>query len=338
MCGLRVVNSLPVEGWHEFLAGNANSNIFHTPEIFEVFAETTGLQPALWAVVDEESCPKALLLPVQISLFSGPLHSLSTRNVVYGSVIWDQDQPGLDAIELLLHTYASQARGKALFTELRNLGDLADVQPALQRHGFQYADHLNYLIDLNRTPEALMRSIGARTRKNIRRALRDRKVVIEELTDEHQLKPWYEVLQQTYRNARVPLADLSLFQAAYEILQPKGMIRFTQARVGTAIAATSVELLYRDVVYGWYGGIDRRLRTYDANELLMWHILAWGAEHGYTTYDFGGAGVPGQAYGPRDFKAKFHGRLVNYGRNTLISAPARLWLSKAAYAVYRQFI
>jgi lipid II:glycine glycyltransferase (peptidoglycan interpeptide bridge formation enzyme) len=88
-------------------------------------------------------------------------------------------------------------------------------------------------------------------------------------------------------------------------------------------------------MYGWYGGMDRAYSKYVPNELLMWNVLKWGAENGYCQYDFGGAGRPDEEYGVRDFKAKFGGKLVCYGRNTYIHLPGALWLSKQGYQVVR---
>ena len=45
---------------------------------------------------------------------------------------------------------------------------------------------------------------------------------------------------------------------------------------------------------------------------------------GYRLFDFGGAGKADEVYGPRKFKAKVSGTLVNYGRNTFIDSSLRL--------------
>jgi serine/alanine adding enzyme len=67
----------------------------------------------------------------------------------------------------------------------------------------------------------------------------------------------------------------------------------------------------------------------------MWDVIKWGAGNGYGVLDFGGAGKPGEIYGVRDFKAKFNGRRVNYGRNTHVHAPLRMKVSETAYQVAR---
>lgn len=336
--GLQVVRTLPDEAWSRFVDGHPQGNVFHTPEMFQVFARTRGYQPTLWAAVDCHDCPLALFLPVRITLMGGPLRRLTTRAVAYGSALCVLDAEGQEALRRLLQAYRENSEPAPLFTELRNLSNTEVIQPILQEQGFVYEDHLNYLINLGRSPDAIMRSIGSRTRKNIRRGLRRGKVVIEEATSNEQVAECYDVLLQTYRAAQVPLADRSLFEAAFDLLYPRGMVRFSLARVAHTPVAASVELLHKDVIHGWYGGMVRHYSSYLPSELLMWHILQWGATNGYRLYDFGGAGRPGEEYGVRHFKAKFGGQLVCYGRNTCVHAPMALRVSRSGYRIFRQIL
>jgi len=305
--------------------------------MFQVFARAKGYRPTLWAVAHDAGQVLALLLPVQITLRGGLLRRLTTRAVVCGSVLYDPSPAGMEALVMLLRAYAQEAGREVLFTELRNLSDMSAVQPVLNDCGFVYEDHLNYMIELKHPPEAIIQSIGPRTRKHIRRGLRRGEIVVEEAREREQVAVCYDLLRQSYQRARIPLAGRSLFEAAFDLLYTKGMVRFTLARVGQVPVAASVELLYKDVIYGWYGGVDRTYGSYTPNEMLMWHILQWGAENGYRVYDFGGAGRTDEEYGVRDFKAKFGGTLVCYGRNTYVHAPALLRLSQWGYRIYQHF-
>ncbi len=333
---MKIVRSTALDKavWRRFVDEHPAGNIFHTPEMFEVFARTAGHRPTLWAAVDGEQV-LALLPAVQVTLAGGPWRFLTTRAIAYGGLLCAPDDRGRDALARLLDAYVAGVGGVPLFTELRHLADVRTIQPLLAERGFAYEEHLNYLIALDRPVDEVMQAIGRRTRKNIRRGLRKGIVAIEEVWDREGVAACYELLRQTYRAARVPLADRSLFEAAFDVLHPRGMVRFTLARVEGVPVAASVELLYKDVIYGWYGGVDRAYSAYVPNELLMWRILEWGVEHGYRVYDFGGAGRPDEEYGVRDFKAKFGGDLVCYGRNVYVHAPVRLSLSKAGYAAYR---
>lgn len=331
-------NNLPEDKWRGFVEQHPAGNIFHTPEMYQVFAQAKNHQPLLWAATDGEGQVLALLLPVQITLRDGLLRRLTTRAVVYGSVLYDPSPVGEEALAGLLRTYVHETGREVLFTELRNLSDLSPVQPVLNNNGFAYEDHLNYLVDLSRPPEAVLQSMGKRTRKKIRRALRQGEVMIEEVKRREQVVLCYELLRRTYATARVPLADRSLFEAAFDVLHPRGMIKFLLARIDDSYVAGSVELVYKDTIYGWYGGMDRAYSHYIPNELLLWHIFRWGAENGHKVYDFGGAGKPDEEYGVRDFKAKFGGELVCFGRNIYVHAPALMRLSRWAYSAYRRFL
>jgi lipid II:glycine glycyltransferase (peptidoglycan interpeptide bridge formation enzyme) len=116
------------------------------------------------------------------------------------------------------------------------------------------------------------------------------------------------------------------------------MIRCTLASIGSTPVAVSIDLLYRETVYGWYGGVDRAFGSHNPNELLTWHVFEWGSTHGYRRYDWGGAGTPGEAYGVRDFKAKFGGEVVSFGRNVCIHAPFRFRMSRTVYQICRRWL
>jgi serine/alanine adding enzyme len=335
---ISIVNDLPEDQWRAYVEDHPRGNIFQTPEMFQVFSKAKNHKPTLWAAVDENGHILALLAPVQVSLNDGLLRPLTTRAVAYGSVLYSPGPEGEKALVTLLRTYVNKSKGKMLFTELRNLSDLKAVQPVLNECGFSYEDHLNFLIDLDRPPEQVMQDIGSRTRKNIRRGLRKGEVILRHVTVREEISLCYELFQRSYANAQVPLADISLFEAAFDVLHPRDMVRFWLARVEDIYVATSVELLFKDVVYGWYGGVDRDYSNHMPGELLTWHILEWGAKRGYRVYDFGGAGKPDEDYGVRDFKAKFGGELVCFGRNTYVHSPRLLSLSELGYRIYRRLL
>lgn len=335
---IKVVRHLRKEEWRSFVEEIPMGNIFHTPEMFQVYSHAKDFKPTFWAAVDNLHRPLALFLPVQITVLDGLMRRFSTRAVAFGSLLSVPGAEGRKSISMLLEAYKRETRNHALFTELRNISNLGELQPVFREQGFAYEDHLNYLIDIRRSHDDIFKSFGRRTRKNIRRCINQGSVQIEVVADREGIPSCYNLLRQVYKFARVPLADQSLFESAFDLLSPKNMIMITVARVGEAVAAVSLDLLYKGIIYGWYGGADRAYSSHVPNEILMWHILKWGAEQGYQCYDFGGAGKPDEDYGVRDFKAKFGGELVNFGRNTCVHSPRLLALSKFGYSALRRFL
>jgi len=163
-------------------------------------------------------------------------------------------------------------------------------------------------------------------------------VVVEEATDPAQVPAAYAILRGVYRRLQVPLADQALFQAAFDILQPAGLFKIILARVEGKAVGVMTLLLHAGVIIYWYTGVDKAYSAYRANDLLVWHALEWGSRNGYHTFDFGGAGKPGEEYGVRDFKAKFGGELVSYGRYQCVHSPRLLHLSERGYGVLRRFL
>jgi serine/alanine adding enzyme len=332
---MRVVNDLDRNVWRQFVEGNPRGNIFHTPEMYDVFLRTEGHHPSVWAVMEGDDRVLALLIPVEIILYRR-LRRLSSRSVVYGGVLWEPSPHGHKGLSHLLAHYKEQVRNQNLFTEVRNLADTDGVQPIMRQSEFFYEDHLNYLIDLDRPPKEIMGGMRKRTRKHISSGIRKGDVTVQAIESRSCLPDCYALIERAYRRARIPVAPKSLFESAFDVLSSKGMVQFLLACVEDTPVATSVELMYKDVVYGWYSGMDRSYSSYTPNEMIMWHILRWGCEHGYRIYDFGGAGKPDEDYGVRRFKAKFGGELVNYGRNIFVGSRLFLRVSEFAYEAARR--
>jgi serine/alanine adding enzyme len=302
--------------------------------MFKVFTRTKGYKPTLWAAVDKSHSPLALLLPIQITLINGLFYHWTTRAVVYGSVLCAPGSEGIDALKLLLQAYKRGMHGNFLFTELRNLTDLSDLQPVLNDCDFYYEDHMNYLIDLDQSEEILWQNISKSGRQSVRTS-KNKGTVIEEVTNREQLITAYQMLQKVYKRVQVPISHISLFEAAYNLLGPKEMFKIFTARVGDHYIGACFILIYNGKIIDWYAGSDRTFPSSSSGELLIWHILQWGKERGVHLFDFGGGGKPSEEYGPRAFKSKFGGKPVYYGRNICIHSPIRFQVSKQVYSWMR---
>jgi serine/alanine adding enzyme len=337
MSNLKIVHSLDVKVWREFIDQHPQGNIFHTPEMLHVFERANRYQPRLWAAVGDNDQLLALFLPVQVTLGDGIMRRLTARSIAYGGILNALDSRGKEALAVLLGKYAQEISHGALFTELRHLSDPCDIQPVLDHCGYSYEDYLDYLIDVNKSEKEIWQAISKSGRKSIRRFC-NKGVIPEEIKDRSYIPIFYSLLKQTYNRIGVPLADISLFEAVFDILVPKGMAKLLLARVDNEYVAASLELPYKDVIYSWYSGYDRAWRAVYPNDGLVWYILKWGAENGYRYYDFGGAGRLNEPYSVRDFKAKFGGKLVNFGRHTCVHAPLTLSVSRVGYQIYSQMI
>ncbi|MBK9637322.1 MAG: peptidoglycan bridge formation glycyltransferase FemA/FemB family protein [Bacteroidetes bacterium] len=75
-------------------------------------------------------------------------------------------------------------------------------------------------------------------------------------------------------------------------------------------------------IYEWYiAGMDKECKDQYPSILSTWAAIAEGQKMGLNHFDFLGAGKPDADYGVRDFKAKFGGELIQYGRYEKIHHP-----------------
>ena len=235
---------------------------------------------------------------------------------------------------------APRIRGEArsrscLFTELRHQDDARDIQPALRAAGFVHEPHLNYLVALERSEADLWSGLSRSAKQRVRSAEK-KGIKVVDAEDDATVDAAYRLLADVYRRARVPLASPTMFAAARAELHARGMLRIVTAQLDERVVAARFLLLYKSRIVDWYAGSDRSFASYSPTEYLVWEVLRWGCEHGYEVFDFGGAGRPDEPYGPREFKSKFGGELVGFGRDVFVHAPHRLRVSRAAYSAARR--
>ena len=71
-----------------------------------------------------------------------------------------------------------------------------------------------------------------------------------------------------------------------------------------------------ETVYEWFAcGKDGVIKNVFPSTVATYYGIRYSAESGHKAFDMMGAGAPGDGgYGVREFKAKFGGELVEYGR------------------------
>lgn len=336
MTQVQIVESLPYDKWNQFVETSAAGNIFQTPMMMNVFRETVNYEPFLFSVINEYSNEiESLFLVTRIKIFSGILEKLTSRMICYGGIIHKNDEN--NGLRKLFEFYDPLVRSNCLFTEIRNMNSTESFKPDAIAAGYEYQDYLNYIVDIRRDVQHIFQSFSESRRRNIR-ALEKMGVYVEEVTAITEVKIVYEILNLTYSRIQVPLADISLFESLMKHLSGKNMVKFFLAKLKDQVLAALVTLLYKDVIYTWYYGSAPEFHDLSPESLLIWYVMKWGALNGYQSLDFGGAGRPDENYGVRDFKARFKGACVNYGRYIKVYSPTRLKLSKLGYQVYRKLL
>jgi serine/alanine adding enzyme len=243
--------------------------------------------------------------------YYGPLSFITSRMVVEGGPLVCENN--IEVADNLLKELVNTASKKSVYILIRNYYDRSDIFNTFYRYNFSFEPHLNILIDLNKSEEKLWNEVHTKRRNGIRRA-RKEKVNIVLRKDSVALMEGYRILISVYKRAGLPLPSKDYFLSVLDNSNNSHGLRIFCAIYGSQIIGVMFALCYEDTIYDWYAGADKIYYNKCPNDLIPWEVIVWGKNNGYRLFDFGGAGKPGIPYGVRDYKQKFGGQLVNYGR------------------------
>lgn len=332
----KVMDTINKKDWSEFVYNHPHGNIFQTPEMAEVYKKTKNYEPVSFVVIDESDNIVAILLVVVIKYISGIDGLFSSWSLIQGGPLFVKGEKGTKAFKTLMEYYDKVAQKKALYTQIRNMWDTTESSEFFYSTGYEYEEHLNFLIDLNRPEEEIWADIHKSRRKGINRATK-KGIFIEEMQDKKLIPTFYNIVKETYKNANLPLEDVSLFKYAFDLLVPKNMATFYMAKYEDTFVGARAVLCYNGLIYDWYAGALSDYLSLYVNEALVWHILNEGANNNaYYLFDFGGAGKPDEEYGVREFKRRFGGKMVNYGRYKKIHSPIKMKIAEKVFEIYRK--
>jgi hypothetical protein len=330
-----IANLSDAPGWDEFIGQHPKATIFHTKEMVRVLAATKHYEPMAIAACLPNGRVVAVLVAVRVCTIPGMLSRFAARSILFAEPICTDDEAGVAGLSELIRHHDRRMQSRTLFCEVRPIGPPGAERAALARCGYLWYDYLNYLTDVTTPQDVLWRRITKCCRRDIRRS-RERGVVLKEENTMAGIQNLYDLVEVSYARSKVPVPDKSLFDATLAHL-PSDWYRVVIAYYDGQPVASSIDLVYRGTVYGWYGG-TARLAGISANACITWDSIEWAAANGQRTYDFGGAGHPSVPYAPRDFKSKFGGELVHHGRYRKVYSRWKLALAERAYSNARRFL
>ena len=322
------INSVTLEKWEGFLASHPDGNIFQSPYFYRIHAESQKDEPLAAFLFDGDE-----IVGVMLGIVQSFAKGLARRAIISSGPLVVNNDPQL--IQMFLQEYETYAQNNTIYSEIRNGFDTSIANEVYLSAGYEFAEHLNILIDLSKSEEELWQEVHSKRRNEIRRASREG-TSFSQVSDEKSLSECYEILQAVYDRANLPLPRKRLFLSALRCSTADCGLRIFVAQYNDKIVGTMIALAFKNVLFDWYAGSYREFYNKYPNDLIPWEVFLWGRENGYHFFDFGGAGKPGVPYGVRDYKKKFGGEFVNFGRYKRIHQPVRMRLAEAGFMAWQQ--
>ncbi|MBN1337743.1 MAG: peptidoglycan bridge formation glycyltransferase FemA/FemB family protein [Bacteroidales bacterium] len=302
--------------WDSFVKGHPSGNVFQSYEQYLLIKEVKNIDPVAVAVYNQEHKIKGILLGMIIREIGGPLGFFTARTVIFGGPLVDQEaEDKMEILDVMLKTLNKEVRNKCIFIQFRNFHEWGECKEVFGQNGYQYYDRLNYIV--NTTSESLVRKrISSSKLRQVRKGLEAGARIIEPESID-QVREFYRILKWHYKHkVNKPLYDWSFFESFYHLSKKGkfGIIRLIEYQ-DKIIGGIFSPVFMDKVVYELYiCGLDQQYKQAYPSILSTWAAIEYAYSHGIGSFDFMGVGVPNKKYGVREFKSKFGGELVNFGR------------------------
>ena len=311
------INAVDAHNWHLLLECSSTKSFFQTKSCFELYVANSSFMTPFFLGVEEDGQLKGIIVGY-IQADGGVLKRFLSRRAIIngGPLLADDISDG--ALCLLLTECQKKLKKEAIYVECRNFEDYSRYRDLFQQCGFKYVPHLNFHIDTT-TEDIVNSNLGKSRKRDIRVSFRDGAEIVENptFTDVCQ---FYKILNDLYiKKVKTPLYPLSFFEYLFQ--QPYA--KFLLVRLnGKIVGGTVCVTLSGYAIYEWFAcGEDGVYKNIYPSTVATYAGIQFAAKNGYGHFDMMGAGKPGESYGVRDFKAKFGGHLVEYGRFLAVLNP-----------------
>jgi lipid II:glycine glycyltransferase (peptidoglycan interpeptide bridge formation enzyme) len=184
--------------------------------------------------------------------------------------------------------------------------------------GFVYEPHYDFVVDTS-TLEIVNERMGKSRKRDVNASFKQG-VSVSDNPSDAEVNDYYYILKELYtKKVKTPLFPKMFFECLWKAPFSKYLLVKYQDEVIGGTACVYDE----ETVYEWFAcGKDGAFKNVFPSTVATWSGIRFAVENGFKRFDMMGAGAPGDGgYGVRDFKAKFGGELVNYGRFRHVCAP-----------------
>ena len=316
------------------MAGHPDGLVYHHPAWLEVLGREYGQAPVGLACEDVNGELRGVLplLPTRGLPFgrggqlTGRRLSSLPRTPLAGPL-------ALDSEATLALVYAAMERVRADPRSRLELKMASDELSGRVNGLVCTPWRLTYVLDLPDRPDAL-RFGNSRNHTRIKWAVNKATKLglqVRPATTTQDLRAWYALYLETMRWHALPPRPYRLFEAAWELLRPRGQMRLLLAEQHAAgrtrLLAGSILLMLGRTVFYAFNGRRREDLALRPNDLIQWQAIHDACREGFRHYDFGE--VAESHEGLAEFKAKWGAeprRLYRY----YYPAPAHLETDHAA--------
>ncbi len=307
---LLTYSDIDPQQWQSLVERSPYATWFQTPEAYRFYAAVNNEMTPFAFGIENDGELRAVVVGYVTKANSVLKQFFTRRAIVIGGPLIGEHATELD-VEQLLHKTAAELKSQAIYIETRNFHDYSRWKSVYEANGFTYQPHLNFHVDTS-SEEVVDKNLGKSRKRDIRTTIRDGVTPVLNPTIE-QVREYYAILKDLYTTkVKTPLFSWHFFEQLYHTAHGRFILTEYQGKI---IGGTVCVMLPGKALYEWFVcGIDGVYEHIFPSSYATYLGIRYAAENGCQIFDMMGAGKPEEAYGVRDFKARFGGEQVEHGR------------------------
>ena len=329
MIKILTYNEIDKQQWQQLIDRSATATWFQTDEAYQFYASVSEMIPFATAVENNGKL-RAVCVGYTTQETNTIKQYLTCRAIIIGGPLLANDATDEEVATLLK---AIKLLGdKAIYVETRNFNDYSRWKTVFEANGFAYQPHLNFHVDC--TLENVLTTMSESRRRQIKKASKSGVELIE-ATSHKDICSFYNILSDLYKNkVKTPLFPLDFFLRFYENGFGKYLLVKYEDKI---IGGIMCPILKGRTIYEWFVcGMDEQYKNQYPSVMATYAAIEYAQQNGLSRFDFMGAGKPEEAYGVRDFKARFGGEQVEHGRFLCVRKPLLYWIGKMGVKILKR--
>ena len=293
--------------WNAFVDRSSHGCVFHRYEWLAAIENGLGYTPA-HIVITKDGNPIGICPNFVIGMNKTPFHKLTSVYPGFGGPLISTDVP--ESLSLMMDTISSLCSGRTIVHEIRALDtNYLKYSTFLRNRGYRPSRrYCRFQLDLTAEYETILDGMSSSRRKGIERGREHDYEIIETAVTDANLERFHDVHEQVMDRVDGESYPLAFFEELQEL---SSQILLLSIRIDGEYAGGMLELLDDDHarIYGFIAAVPAAYFEYNASELLYDHVIRWGIENGYETYDLGSTNADFEN-GVFRFKEGFGGTMV----------------------------
>ena len=359
MVKILTYNQIDQAQWQALVNQSPTATWFQTPEAYKFYASVNEMMPFAVGVVESQECDSEAMGNGQwaigketsgavtsahtpklkgvivgyITKEKNPIKQLLTgRAIIIGGPLLAEDISATALAALLKAVKAmdngqwaigeennrqSPIANRPIYIESRNFHDYSKWKSIFETNGYAYQPHLNFHVDCMQ--ENMLATMSESRRRQIKKAIKSGVEIIEAQSQDDVIA-YYEILKDLYINkVKTPLFPVEFFLSFFDNSFGKYLLVKYEGKI---IGGIMCPILKARTIYEWFVcGLDEQYKNQYPSVMATYAAIEYANSNNISCFDFMGAGKPDEAYGVRDFKARFGGEMVEYGRYLCVRKP-----------------